>query len=79
MDIGHSVWGSDRGVVSSSSCRLASLAIPLIYMVQCWSCRSSFCSRSTDWAGDVVFLGRMPTTSARGLISLLGRSSGLVL
>src|SRR5205814_299832 len=48
---------------------------------RCCSCHSSFCSSNTAPISRMMAasLGKMPTTSARRLTSLLSRSSGLVL
>src|SRR3989344_5544517 len=57
-----------------------SSAMPSMCMYRCWSCHSSFCSISTAPTRRMMLssFGKIPTTSARRLTSLLSRSSGLV-
>ena len=78
--IGQAAWGGSWSRSGSLAGGVSS-AMASSCMERCWSCYSSFCSRSTapirrTMAGS---LGKIPTTSARRLTSLLSRSSGLVL
>ena len=74
-DVGG-IWS----VEPSSSWGASSSAMPSTCMYRCWSCQSSFRSRRTAPTSRVMLSseGKMPTTSARRLISLFRRSSGLV-